>query len=289
MPTVDRLLTPHTHDLGGFLVGRVLPHTERRMVGPFIFLDHMGPADMTAGQAIDVRPHPHIGLSTLTYLFEGELFHRDSLGNAVEIVPGEVNWMTAGRGIAHSERTSQDERMHAHRVHGLQCWVALPKPDEETAPEFSHHAAGEIPCIAQKGTTIHLIAGEAYGKRSPVKVFSPLFYADVRLESGAVLALPDGYTDQAAYIIHGRILAGEFEAGPRTMMVFDRKSHVSVAALEPSHVLIFGGEPFPEERHIWWNFVSSSKARMEKAKADWKAGRFARIPGDDHEFIPLPE
>ena len=181
MSTVERIFAPRSHDVGGLMVGRVLPYVERRMVGPFIFLDHMGPAGMPAGQALDVRPHPHIGLSTLTYLFDGEIFHRDNLGNAIEITPGGVNWMTAGRGIAHSERTSADERKVAHRIHGLQCWVALPKSDEETAPEFFHYEAEHDPGAPQDGAELRVIAGEAYGARSPVKVYSPLFYVDVRL------------------------------------------------------------------------------------------------------------
>ncbi len=289
MSNVERIFAPHTHDVGGLLVGRVLPNVERRMVGPFIFLDHMGPAEMPAGQALDVRPHPHIGLSTLTYLFEGEIFHRDNLGNAVEIVPGEVNWMTAGRGIAHSERTSPTERKSAHRLHGLQFWVALPKADEEIAPEFWHYGPDSIPHFSHGDCELRLIAGEAYGKRSPVRTYSPLFYVDVRLPAGASIELPDAYADRALYVIDGSVDVDGAKAASRTMVVFNLGNSIAVTADTASHVVLLGGKPFPEPRHIWWNFVSSSKARIEQAKDDWKSGRFARIPGDDQEFIPLPE
>jgi redox-sensitive bicupin YhaK (pirin superfamily) len=289
MSTVERIFAPRSHDVGGLMVGRVLPYVERRMVGPFIFLDHIGPATMPAGQALDVRPHPHIGLSTLTYLYDGEIFHRDNLGNAIEIAPGGVNWMTAGRGIAHSERTSADERKVAHNIHGLQCWVALPKSDEETAPEFFHYEESTIPALKQDGAELRVIAGEAYGVRSPVKVYSPLFYVDVRLKAGAVFALPNLHADQGLYVIDGTVEADGARVDPRTMVVFNRGSKASVTALADSHVVLAGGEPFSEPRHIWWNFVSSSKDRIEQAKDDWRSGRFARIPGDDKEFIPLPE
>jgi redox-sensitive bicupin YhaK (pirin superfamily) len=289
MSNVERIFAPRSHDVGGLMVGRVLPYVERRMVGPFVFLDHIGPASMPAGQALDVRPHPHIGLSTLTYLFDGEIYHRDNLGNEIEITPGGVNWMTAGRGIAHSERTSADERKVAHRLHGLQFWVALPKSDEETAPEFSHHEADSIPQLLQDGARMRVVAGEAYGASSPVKVFSPLFFVDAHLKAGAVLALPNTYADQSVYVIDGAVEADGARADPRTMVVFNRGGKASVKALSDAHIVLVGGEPFDEPRHIWWNFVSSSEDRIEQAKADWKAGRFARIPGDDKEFIPLPE
>jgi redox-sensitive bicupin YhaK (pirin superfamily) len=290
MTTVERIFAPRTRDLGdGFVVGRVLPYVERRMVGPFIFLDHMGPVDMPAGRGLDVRPHPHIGLSTLTYLFEGEMFHRDNLGNAVEITPGAVNWMTAGSGIAHSERSSSDARKIAHRVHGLQNWVALPKKDEETAPEFWHHDAPTIPELVHDRATLRVIAGDAYGARSPVKVYSPLFYVEAHLEAGATMALPNVHADQAVYVVGGAVEADEEEAGPRTMIVFNRGANAEIKARSAAHVVLLGGEPFDEPRHIWWNFVSSSQDRIEAAKADWRAGRFARIPGDDKEFIPLPD
>jgi redox-sensitive bicupin YhaK (pirin superfamily) len=290
MATIERIFAPRTHDLGdGFTVGRVLPYVERRMVGPFIFLDHMGPASMAAGRGLDVRPHPHIGLSTLTYLFEGEMFHRDNLGNAVEITPGAVNWMTAGSGIAHSERSGQEARKVPRSMHGLQNWVALPKKDEETAPEFWHYDAATIPELLNDRAKMRVIAGEAYGAQSPVKVYSPLFYVDAHLEAGATLSLPNDFADQAVYVVDGTITADATEVGPRTMIVFNRGIMAEIKTKTAAHVVLLGGEPFDEPRHIWWNFVSSSKDRIEAAKTDWKAGRFARIPGDDKEFIPLPD
>lgn len=289
MSTVERIFAPRSHDVGGLQVGRVLPAMQRRMVGPFIFLDHMGPTVMPAGQALDVRPHPHIGLSTLTYLFDGEIFHRDNLGNATPITPGAVNWMTAGRGIAHSERTRPEQRAAEHRLHGLQCWVALPKADEETDPEFWHYGADSIPRLSRDGAKLRIIAGDAYGARSPVKTYSPLFYVDVRLRDGATLELPNLHADQAVYVIDGVVTADGAEVGARNMVVFERGSRPAITAQAPSHVVLLGGEPFAEPRHIWWNFVSSSQARIEQAKADWKEGRFGPIPGDDKEFIPLPD
>jgi redox-sensitive bicupin YhaK (pirin superfamily) len=289
MSNVERIFAPRSHDVGGLMVGRVLPYVERRMVGPFIFLDHIGPASMPAGQALDVRPHPHIGLSTLTYLFDGEIYHRDNLGNAIEITPGGVNWMTAGRGIAHSERTSADERKIAHNLHGLQFWVALPKASEEVAPEFAHYDASAIPQLKLDGAELRIVAGDAYDLRSPVKVYSPLFFVEAHLKAGATLALPNTFADQSVYVIDGAVEADGARVDPRTMVVFNRSSKVSVKAISDSHIVLVGGEPFSEPRHIWWNFVSSSKDRIEQAKDDWRNERFARIPGDDQEFIPLPE
>lgn len=289
MTDIEQLLTPQAHDLGGLTIARVLPAPQRRMVGPFIFLDHIGPAIMPAGSGLDVRPHPHIGLSTLTFLFEGEIFHRDSLGNALAIRPGAVNWMTAGRGIAHSERTSETQRGRIHSLHGLQCWVALPKKDEETDPEFLHYEADAIPHFREGGVELRLVAGEAYGLRSPVKVYSPLFYIDVHLDVGAEAKLPDDFADRALYVIEGGVEIGNGMIGARTLAVLGRGSEVVFRAHVRSHVLLLGGAPFPEERHIWWNFVSSSQARIAQAKADWKAGRFAPVGGDDKEFIPLPD
>jgi redox-sensitive bicupin YhaK (pirin superfamily) len=288
MSQVERVFQPRDHDVGGLMVGRVLPYMQRRMVGPFIFLDHIGPATMPAGRALDVRPHPHIGLSTLTYLFDGEIFHRDSLGNAVEIAPGAVNWMTAGRGIVHSERTGAEERRIDHRLHGLQFWVALPKEHEEVAPEFRHYPADAIPKGSDKGVSWSLIAGEACGARAPVKIYSPLFYLDVRLEDGARFALPGAYADKSVYIVDGAIETGDVELGARNMAVFNLRTPAEIRAKGAAHVVVLGGEPYAEPRHIWWNFVSSSQARIEQAKDDWKSGRFPKVPGDDREFIPLP-
>lgn len=289
MSVVERIFAPRLHDIGGLTVGRVLPFAQRCMVGPFIFLDHMGPAEMAAGQALDVRPHPHIGLSTLTYLFEGEIFHRDNLGNALAIAPGAVNWMTAGRGIAHSERTRAELRATPRRLHGLQCWVALPGDREEVAPEFRHYPADAIPETGGDGAQLRVIAGAAYGLASPVKAYSPLFYVHARLAAGATLTLPEDYADKAAYVIEGEVATGGARAGTRDMVVFGRGRTARLAAETAATLLLLGGEPFGEERFIWWNFVSSSQERIAQAKADWKEGRFAPIPGGDQDFIPLPD
>jgi redox-sensitive bicupin YhaK (pirin superfamily) len=288
MPAVDLLITPRPHDIGGLEVRRVLPYAKRRMVGPFIFLDHMGPADFTPGEGIDVRPHPHIGLATVTYLFEGEITHRDTLGSFQVIKPGAVNWMTAGRGIAHSERTGVDERGRSHALHGMQSWVALPKEHEETAPEFFHYAADIVPELPLPGVTLRVIAGEAYGVRSPVKIYSPLFYVEAVMEAGAELFLPEQYAERAAYVVEGYIDANGEPIGARNMGVFTQDKRVMLTANTAARVMLLGGEPFPEKRFIWWNFVSSSEARIDQAKADWQAGRFGTVPGDEKEFIPLP-
>lgn len=289
MAAIERIFSPRLHDIGGLTVGRVLPFAERRMVGPFIFLDHMGPAEMAPGQALDVRPHPHIGLSTLTYLFEGEIFHRDNLGNALEISPGAVNWMTAGRGIAHSERTPVEKRSRTRRLHGLQCWVALPKAEEEIAPAFQHYGADSIPRHSQPGVSVCVVAGEAFGLKSPIETHSPLFYAEVLLDAGATITLAERYPERAVYSIEGNVTANGIPLEPRSMAVFEPRGEIAIKALSAARLMFLGGEPFLEPRHIWWNFVSSSKARIEQAKKDWREGRFARIPGDDREFIPLPD
>jgi redox-sensitive bicupin YhaK (pirin superfamily) len=289
MTSIERVFEPRLHDIGGLTVGRVLPFMQQRMVGPFIFLDHIGPTQMAAGQALNVRPHPHIGLSTLTYLFEGKIFHRDNLGNALEIAPGAVNWMTAGRGIAHSERTASDEAASPHRIHGLQFWVALPTSHEEMAPEFTHYPAASIPVLSADNLELRIIAGAAFGAQSPVKTYSPLFYADARLRAGASITLPDAYAERALYVIAGGVEIDGEVSGPSHMVIFRPGASPSISAKTPAHFVLLGGEPFPETRHIWWNFVSSSKSRIEQAKRDWAEGRFAPIPGDADEFIPLPQ
>ena len=289
MSLIDLTITPREKDLGGFTVRRVLPYAKRRMVGPFIFLDHMGPADFAAGQGMDVRPHPHIGLATVTYLFEGEMFHRDSIGSAQEILPGAVNWMTSGRGITHSERTGEEVRKTARRAHGLQSWVALPKEFEEIAPEFHHHAADTLPIFDTGGVQLKLAAGRAYGHEAPVKIYSPLFYVEAKMPAGKSLALPNEYTERALYLIDGSLRIGDSIIAPQTMPVFTSGDTITIEALAPSHLMLLGGEPLSEPRFIDWNFVSSSKERLEQAKADWKAGKFSKVPGDDREFIPLPE
>jgi redox-sensitive bicupin YhaK (pirin superfamily) len=273
-------------DIGGVKVRRLLPWRERRMVGPFVFLDHMGPADFAATQGIDVPPHPHIGLATLTWLFEGEIVHRDTLGSHQAIAPGDVNWMAAGGGIAHSERSGN--RAHARRMNGLQSWVALPKEHEDKPAGFWHHAAKDIPNIARSGVNLRVIAGTAYGAASPVKTFSPLFYVEARLAPGAKLELPDDYTDRGAYVMTGETIIGGTRVQAGTLPVFD-EGKVVIEAQTEAHIMLLGGEPLPEPRFIWWNFVSSSKDRIEQAKEDWKAGKFGKIPGDEKEFVPLPE
>jgi redox-sensitive bicupin YhaK (pirin superfamily) len=284
---IELVIDQRRRDLGGFEVGRVLPFAQRRMVGPFIFLDRMGPAEFAAGipRSTDVRPHPHIGLSTLTYLFEGEIMHRDSVGSEQAIVPGEVNWMIAGRGITHSERFERARR-EGGRMDGLQAWVALPTEHEETAPAFFHHGIEALPEVSEGGIRRRLIAGEAYGLRSPVKTHSPLFYVYCEIEAGAREALPPGAPERAAYVISGEIEAEgrRFSAGQ--LLVF-APGDALVQARTPARLMLLGGEPVGE-RYIDWNFVSSSKARLEQAKADWRAGRF-KLPDLDHEeYIPLP-
>ncbi|HYP26784.1 MAG TPA: pirin family protein [Blastocatellia bacterium] len=291
--SVETIIVTRTRDLaGGFKVRRVLPSARRRMVGPFIFLDQMGPEVLRAGAGLDVAPHPHIGLATVTYLFEGELLHRDSLGIVQTIRPGEVNWMSAGRGIAHSERTPQGMRRAGSKLFGVQSWVALPQRYEEADPGFAHHAAGELPVVEGEGKRVRLIAGSLYGERSPVRTLSEMFYADVSLEGGALLPLPAEYEERAAYIIEGSVdlMPGGESFGEGQLLVFRPGAHTSLRAGQSSRarVMLLGGEPMDGPRHIWWNFVSSSKEHIEQAKEDWKAGRFAPVPGET-ESIPLPE
>jgi redox-sensitive bicupin YhaK (pirin superfamily) len=282
-------IEPRLRDLGdGFSVRRVLPFAKRRAVGPFVFFDHFGPTVFAPGQGMDVRPHPHIGLATISYLFEGEILHRDSLGNAQPIRPGEVNWMTAGRGIAHSERTPPDLRPRGSRLGGIQSWVALPRAFEETAPRFAHYEKDAQPTIEGEGKSLRLLAGSLFGKRAPVEVFSGMFYADAEMQSGAALDLGMEHAERAVYIVAGSVefSGARHEAG--RMLVFRTGAPVVLTAREAARLMLLGGESLDGPRHIWWNYVSSSKERIEQAKADWKAGRFAKVPGDD-EFIPLPE
>jgi redox-sensitive bicupin YhaK (pirin superfamily) len=283
------LIGQRRKDLGGFEVGRVLPHHGRRMVGPFIFFDHMGPATFPAHfpRTADVRPHPHIGLSTVTYLFAGALTHRDSVGVVQDILPGEVNWMTAGRGITHSERFDA-LRQTGGPMHGVQAWVALPREDEEIEPAFSDHAGGDLPTYEADGLWARLIAGEAFGVKSPVRTRSPLFYLHWKLRAAAKAQLPAEYSERAAFVAAGAVAAegGRIEAGQ--MLILPPGAPVTFTAEADSTVLLVGGEPVGE-RYIEWNFVSSSKARIEQAKADWRAGRMKLPDADDTEFIPLPE
>jgi redox-sensitive bicupin YhaK (pirin superfamily) len=286
---VQAVLSPRERDLGGFTVRRLLPATGHRMVGPFIFFDYIGPAAMPPGQGVDVRPHPHINLATVTYLFEGELVHRDNLGYHQAIRPGDVNWMTAGRGIAHSERSDPAQRAAGVRLHGLQLWVALPTAHEETEPAFVHYPAAELPLVETPGARCRVIAGAAWGARSPVRTLSPLIYADLKLGAGAAMDLPDEYEQRAVFVVSGAIDVAGTRVSAGEMALLAPQQHAPVRGIDAAHAVLIGGAPLDGERHIWWNFVSSSLERIEKAKRDWKDGRFPRIPGDDSEFIPLPD
>jgi redox-sensitive bicupin YhaK (pirin superfamily) len=287
---IERVIDARRKDLGGFEVGRVLPFALHRSVGPFVFFDHMGPAVMPAElpRSADVRPHPHIGLSTVTYLFAGEMRHQDSTGADQQIRPGELNWMTAGRGISHSERFDGLIRDHGGEMHGIQAWVALPEAFEEIAPSFAHHGAEDLPALDAPGITGRLIAGEGFGLRAPVKTYSPLFYIHWEMAAGARGAAPDGHPERAAYVAKGRVRVEDQEFHAGQMLVFAAGEPAMIEAAEASTVMLLGGEPLGA-RHIWWNFVSSSKDRIEQAKADWRAGRIPLPPGDHEEFIPLPE
>lgn len=272
---------------GGMEVGRVLPFPRRRMVGPYIFFDHMGPLDLPPGvdRSVDVRPHPHIGLSTVTYLFAGEIMHRDSLGYAQAIRPHEVNWMTAGRGITHSERFER-ARAQGDHLHGIQAWVALPTENEEDSPSFSHHAGEDLPTWSEGGVHGQLIAGSAYGLRAGASTHSPQFYAHLDMQAGATAEIPDDYTERAVYIAAGTVELESATYGAGKMLVLGK--HASfLRAIEPSTVMMLGGEPLGE-RFLYWNFVSSSKDRIDQAAADWKAGRMKLPDTDDSDFIPLP-
>lgn len=284
---IELVITPKEHDLGGFSVRRALPVADRRMVGPWIFFDHMGPASFPPGQGIDVRPHPHINLATVTYLFKGEMLHRDSLGNELTVNPGEINLMIAGNGIVHSERQREEVKARGNELDGLQLWLALPEADEEMAPEFHHYDAAEIPSVDVRGVDVRVMIGEAFGVRSPVKTLAETLYLEVRLDAGQSLPLPDGVEERAIYVVTGQLAARESLIEARSMAVFSPVEGIEVTATAPTHFVIIGGERL-SHRHIWWNFVSSRKARIEQAKADWREGRFAKVPGDEDEFIPLP-
>jgi len=287
-PAIETIIEARARDLGGFSVGRVLPSARRRLVGPFIFFDHMGPAAFGPGQGIDVRPHPHINLATVTYLFEGEILHRDSLGSLQAIRPGAINWMTAGRGIVHSERTGPEPRKIGSRLHGLQLWVALPTAHEETEPAFRHYPSATLPDFERGGARVRVLAGKAYGMASPVQTLSPLFYAESMIPAGGELALPDEHRERAAYIVEGVVRCGDERIESSRMIVFAPGPIPPLRAESGARVVLIGGAPLEGERHIWWNFVSSSRDRIERAKRDWKAGRFPPVPGET-EFIPLPD
>ena len=282
------VIIPRARDIGGFEVRRALPSAERQMIGPFIFFDQWGPITVQAGQGQDVRPHPHIGLSTVTWLFDGKMYHRDSLGSEQQIAPGELNWMTAGKGIVHSERTPALERARTRQVFGIQSWVALPKAHEETKPAFEHVATSALPFINDHGREVRVVAGSIYGATSLVKTHSDLFYADVKLAAGARLPLPVEHEERGIYIAEGSLeIAGQVY-GVNQLLVFRPGDSMTVTAHTDARFMMLGGEPMDGPRHIWWNFVSSSKERIEAAKEDWKRARFAIVPGDEKEFIPLP-
>jgi redox-sensitive bicupin YhaK (pirin superfamily) len=304
---IEHVIVPRARDIGGFEVRRALPSAHKQMVGPFIFFDQMGPAEFELGHGIDVRPHPHIGLATVTYLFEGEVFHRDSLGSALAITPGEVNLMTAGRGIVHSERETGKANLvtgghglagadggalaagrPTRRLFGIQAWAALPRSHEERAPAFAHHGADELPRIAGEGKTVRVVMGSAWGVHSPVAFPHASLFAEAVLAPGAVLPLDADYDERAVYVASGEIdIAGD-RFGDGRLLIFRPGDRLSILAVSQSRLMVLGGDPMDGPRHIWWNFVSSSQERMAEAKEDWRAGRFALVPGDEKEFIPLP-
>jgi hypothetical protein len=287
--SIELLINGRPRDLDRFAVRRVLPARSRRRVGPFTFFDHMGPARLPAGEGFDVRPHPHIGLATVTYLFDGDIVHRDSLGFMQPIRPGDVNWMVAGRGIAHSERSDPETRRAGVHVHGIQSWVALPLEHEETEPSFDHHPARSIPAVRRDGAALDVIAGTAYGARSPAAVLSPTLYVHARLDTGARLPIDDEHEERAVYVVEGAIRCDGRTFEPGAMIVLRPRAAVTIEAEGPARAMIVGGAKLAGERHIDWNFVSSSKARIDQAKDDWKNGRFPKVPGDEVEHIPLPE
>lgn len=287
--SIELVITARPRDLGGFSVGRVLPAMQRRLVGPFIFFDHMTRHELAPGHGMDVRPHPHIGLATVTYLFDGEIVHRDSLGSRQAIVAGDVNWMSAGRGIVHSERTGDERRRSGGVVHGIQSWVALPAADEEMAPSFEHHPSETLPLVERPGARLRILAGHAYGARAPVGVRSPTLYVHAELDGSGDLPLTDEHEERAAYVVEGEIGCEGRSYGPGSMLVFRKGVRMGLRAPGAARVMLLGGAALEGPRHIFWNFVASSKDRIERAKQEWRDGAFPRVPGDDVEFIPLPE
>ena len=281
------IIDPKVHDLGGFQVRRALPHAKTRQVGPFVFFDEMGPAQFASGAGIDVRPHPHIGLATVTYLYDGAIEHRDSLGTVQTIRPGDVNWMTAGRGIAHSERSPALERAAGHALHGIQIWVALPREAEEVEPSFHHHSAADLPQTEIGGVTLRLVTGEAMGMRSPVITFSRMFYIAAEFTADSTLIAPPEFAERAVYAVDAPLTIDETELPKQKLAVLPAGASVTIRAALPTRALIFGGDALDGERHLWWNFVSSSSERIERAKDDWTQHRFGTVI-DETEFIPLP-
>jgi len=286
---IELMVVPNARDIGGFEVRRALPTARRRLVGPFIFFDRMGPAILRAGQGLDVRPHPHIGLSTVTYLFDGRVRHRDSLGTEMVISPGDVNLMTAGRGIVHSERTPQEMRGQAQGISGLQTWIALPDRIEEMAPTFENTSSTALPDFTDNGVTGRVVMGDFEGHRSPVTTFQDTLYADLRLAAGARIKIPAEAEERAIYVLEGDVvISGDRFASDR-LLVFRPGDEIVVGSEQGAHFMLFGGASLGSRRYIWWNFVSSSRERIEQAKEEWKTGRFDIVPGDEKEFVPLPE
>ncbi|PWE28151.1 pirin family protein [Pararhodobacter marinus] len=292
---IETVIIPRTRDLGGFEVRRALPAAERRMVGPFVFFDQMGPAEFITGEGIDVRPHPHIGLGTVTYLLEGHFIHKDSLGSDQRINPGEVNWMIAGRGITHSERTDAQSRQGRHDLFGVQTWLALPEDREEMEPAFEHHGKEVLPLLDAEGKRARVILGHAWGVKAPVSTFGDVFYADVRLEAEAKLPMPDGHEDRGLHVLSGSVHVGGQEISAGQMAVFRPGDAITLqAGAAGARLLVLGGDTLNGPRYLWWNFVSSSKERIEEAKEEWRQGRWGKglfdlPPGDDAEYIPLPD
>jgi hypothetical protein len=285
---IATIIEGRARDLGGFTVARLLPSAARRRVGPVVFLDHMGPVQLPPGEGIDVRPHPHIGLATVTYLLAGEIVHRDSLGAVQPIEPGAINWMTAGRGVVHSERTGAATRQAGSLLHGVQLWVALPQAHEEAEPDFRHHPADSLPEIDVNGARMRVLVGNAYGATSPVRTLSPFLYAEVWLPAGRELPLPDEPEERAVFVVAGSISCGGVRVASPRLIVFEPGSKPVLRADSDARLMLVGGAPLDGDRHLWWNFVSSRRERIEQAKRDWAEGRFAPVPGET-EFIPLQD
>jgi len=285
---IEQVIVPRSIDLGDFRVHRALPSAQPRLVGPFILFDHAGPAVFRAACGVDVRPHPHIGLATVTFLFDGEIMHRDSLGVVAPIRPGEINWMTAGRGIVHSERTASERRAHGDLLHGLQLWVALPAAKEEMDPAFAHHGVNDFPMVRDHGKSVRVMIGTLYGERSPLATTSETVFADATLDPGAELPIDASHEERALYVVSGEIDIMGDRFGAHTLLVLRPGDPITLKATVSAHLVIVGGAPMDGPRYIWWNFVSSRKERIDAAKAEWRSGRFSAVPGET-EFIPLPE
>ncbi len=276
-------------DLGEFSVRRVLPNIKQKMIGPYIFFDHIGPANFPEGTGIKVRPHPHIGIATITYLFEGSILHRDNLGYEQEILPGDINWMTAGSGIVHSERETEAVRNSEHNLHGLQLWIALPDDKQEIDANFQHHPKETLPIFEYQGATVLLMAGDIYGEKSPVNTYSPMFYADVKLPDATTIPLPAEGLETGIYVIEGKVLIADEVYSEFDFIYVSADELAYVTAHGDAKIVLIGGEPFATDRIIWWNFVSNSKERIEQAKVDWRTGKFGKVINDEEEFIPLPD